>query len=229
MNTTTSLVYTFHNYSLLENAFVDDSADISSDETLFSISPSGFDDSENQTPLPTITTPLHELNNSTPTNEDTHRCCIKTPTLVRIMENELKPVEYLNEEPERANTPTPVNQPSTIVELNQASEIKIVHEKPPLEIKSILKSDEADEKSEISKVVTLVVNELKTEVAKKAQEKSVQLAVENSNQLKDSSFVNKSQIMKLSDASTKCIDMKSQMAKYNDYLFYLKHGFPRKY
>jgi hypothetical protein len=229
MNYSTDSLSFSNNYSLIENAFVDDSADISSDETLFSISPNGLDDSENQTPLPTITTPINE-NTSTPNNQKINKNSISNSSvnLIDIDEESIKDLTFTNKS---------IKIVQTQVKLNT-------------DLKSILKQDkdkdkdkDTDEKSEISKTVTITTTLKSLKENKINFVKSATVISDNEikgcdcgqirfekNQIKEPTYVNRACINKLKDqASMKSIDLKSQMVKYNEYLFYLKHGFPRKY
>lgn len=270
------------NNSLMENAFVDDSDDISSDETLFSISPNGFEnlDSATATPLPTVVSPLY---NSTAENslfkaslfeelsayksiaEEKDATPVNNPRELKQPQVSFKilvsPVMY----------PKPPSQSQLIVTTSQpqaaapptTAVVVVQHPQPqPLQPKTVViktpppapvaKIDMPAAKNDIPVAVHPAATKTEVTTSKHdihcqcGQIKLTQQEILNTSKLESilnqvnynpkpsattltataatTAATSTSKIYSISNG----LDMKSQMAKYNEYLHYLRFGFPKR-
>ena len=258
------------NNSLIENAFVDDSADISSDETLFSISPNGFEhlDSTSETPLPTIVSPIHtsiidNLAFRSVHSEDSN----VLKTIAEDIdgkdegddEGDITPVDKTNDykqpqvtfkiivSPLKIMKPTQQLQSVTIAvqpaqftqtQTEVQTQIKpFVTIKTPMPPKTETALAQAIEPVEIISDTNQVKHNLTHHMhhCQCGQVKMTQEEILNTNKKE---FPNQAslnpKISSLTIAfndqgiSKSNFDMKSQMAKYNEYLHYLRYGFPKR-
>lgn len=259
------------NNSLIENAFVDDSDDISSDETLFSISPNGFEhlDSASETPLPTIVSPIHtsivdNLAFKAAQTEDSNG--LKTIVEDSDADGQLTPVNNSKDYRQPQVTfkiivsplkimkssqqlqsitvttqPASVLAPSTQTQIQTQTQTQTQAQVQPqtqtksfVVVKTPLPPNTNMEDSEASATETKVTHLHQCQCG---QVKMTQQEILNTSK-KDINPVNPATINpKMSSLtiafneqaiSKSNFDMKSQMAKYNEYLHYLRYGFPKR-
>lgn len=215
---------TLSNYSLIENAFVDDSADISSDETLFSISPSAYDinDTGEQTPLPTITSPLYDYHSS-------------------LIDNDFKPSYFDNKNnksliesnSEISDSSFTMNnsKKSKSLKSNREKRVAFFNIDYEKEIEPIKQPTRVEEKIIINQIVPCLCGQPQTHPLLEEEQKQNQII---SNKIETTTTTNNNNNNIINNynynynQTSTTIDMKSQMVKYNEYLHYLRFGFPKK-